>query len=176
MNLLSKIHAFFNFKGEKVEMELSKAEIKQGRVYLHPADKPSETFVVKTKSVDFMINPEEEISDEDIFVINSNKEKKPQKSTIKIPEEENSKNSPQENNHNHQTQTIFPKKRKFVVSLYPDEYELLIENINTNGYKRAEYLLACVNSAKKASFDAMYKKYTVEHKERYKLEKTGNKN
>ena len=62
-----------------------------------------------------------------------------------------------------------------MVSLYPDEYEVLIENINANGYKRAEYLLACVNSAKKASFDAMYKKYTVEHKERYKLEKTGNK-
>lgn len=175
MNLLTKIRAFFNFKGEKVEMELSKAEIKQGRVYLHPADKPSETFVVKTRSVDLIINPEEEISDEDIFVINNDKEKRTQKPTAKIPEDETS-NSPSENNHDHQIQTIFPKKRKFVVSLYPDEYEVLVENINANGYKRAEYLLACVNSAKKASFDAMYKKYTVEHKERYKLEKTGNKN
>ncbi len=175
MNLLTKIRTFFNFKGEKVEMELSKAEIKQGRVYLHPADKPSETFVVKTKSVDLIINPEEETSDENIFVIDSNKEKKPQKSTIKIPEEENSENSPQENNHKQQIQTIFPKKRKFEVSLYPDEYEVLVGNINANGYKRAEYLLACVNSAKKTSFDAMYKKYTVEHKERHKLEKTGNK-
>lgn len=175
MNLLTKIRAFFNFKGEKVEMELSKAEIKQGRVYLHPADKPSETFVVKTKSVDLIINPEEETSDENILIINSDKEKKPQKSTIKISEQEIPENSPPENSH-HQIQTIFPKKRKFVVSLYPDKYEVLIENINSNGYKRAEYLLACVNSAKKASFDAMYKKYTVEHKERCRLEKSANNN
>ena len=174
MNIISKIRAFFNFKGEKVEMELSKAEIKQGRVYLHPTDKPNETFRVRTKCVDLIINPEEEITDDNIRIISSIKEKKDKKFTPETPTEENPETLPSENKHHNQIKVLFPKKRKFVVSLYPDEYEAIIENINTTGYKRAEYLLACVNSAKKTSFDAMYKKYTAEHKERYKLEKSAN--
>lgn len=176
MSIITKIKAFFNFKGEKVEMELSKAEVKYGKIFLHPIDKPSETFVVKTKSVDLIINPEDEITSEDISIMHNEnhegqKEKKPSKK-----QEERQTNDVPENTGSGELINQFTKKRKFVVSLYPDEYEALVENINSNGYRRAEYLLACVNSAKKTSFDAMYRKYTVEHKERYKLEKSAGKN
>ena len=64
---------------------------------------------------------------------------------------------------------MFAKKR-FSVMLYADEYDMLTEQIKKHGYKRAEYFMACVTSAKKQSFDSLYKKYASNHKERQKSE------
>ena len=59
-----------------------------------------------------------------------------------------------------------PKKKIVSISLYEDEYDMLMDNINANGYQKTEYLLACVSAAKKNSLDATYRRYTEEHKER----------
>ncbi len=52
--------------------------------------------------------------------------------------------------------------------LYPDEHEKLTRLIKDNGYKKVEYILACVDSAKKTSMEANYKRYTEEREQRRK--------
>lgn len=51
-------------------------------------------------------------------------------------------------------------------SLYPDEYDMLMSKILENGYRKTEYLLACVSAAKKNSMEANYKKFTENRKDR----------
>ena len=41
MKLFSRIKAFFRYKGKDAEVEVSSAEIRQGKVYLHPVDAKS---------------------------------------------------------------------------------------------------------------------------------------
>jgi hypothetical protein len=72
--MLRKIKALFNFKGELKEMVVDHAEIKKDCVYLHPADDPDHTFRIKTESVDILINPDGEVSEDDIFMMDNKKE------------------------------------------------------------------------------------------------------
>ena len=51
-------------------------------------------------------------------------------------------------------------------SLYPEEYEMLMDNIRESGFKKTEFLLGCVFAAKKNSMEATCQKYTIEHKAR----------
>ncbi len=48
------------------------------------------------------------------------------------------------------------------------EYDMLIENIKELGYKRTEYFLACMVSAKRQSLQTTYKQYTAMHEQRKK--------
>ena len=48
--------------------------------------------------------------------------------------------------------------RKVSFTLYPDEYEMLMSSIKEKGYKKTEFLLACVTSAKKNSMESTYRK------------------
>ena len=64
------------------------------------------------------------------------------------------------------TSYFMPKKKIVSISLYEDEYDMLMDDINANGYQKTEYLLACVSAAKKKSLAATYRRYAEEHKER----------
>ena len=56
--------------------------------------------------------------------------------------------------------------------LYQEEYEMLMENIQVNGYKKTEYLLACMAAANKNSMQTAYRKCYTEHQHaEKKLEK-----
>ena len=46
------------------------------------------------------------------------------------------------------------KKKTISLSLYPDEYEMISDMITSNGFKRTEFLLACVSASKKQCFMA----------------------
>ena len=61
-----------------------------------------------------------------------------------------------------------PKMRTVSMRLYEDEYELLMEALDEKGYKKTEYLLACVVAAKKKSFESNYQKYYEERMRRRK--------
>lgn len=163
MKIINKIRAFFTFKGEKQEMELSAAEVKENGVFLHPVDDPKHTFFVKSNSVDIFINPDREISENDIFTVDKETVKKSGTNDNNMKEGETYINI-----RPLALSKFMPAKRRFSVMLYQDEYDTLIKNITENGYKKAEYFLACMTSAKKQNFDATYKKYTTEHKQRYK--------
>lgn len=46
-----------------------------------------------------------------------------------------------------------PKMHVASMRLYPDKYEFLMDSIEEKGYKKTEYLLACVAAAKKKSME-----------------------
>lgn len=174
MKLINKIKAFFTFKGEKQEMELSAAEVKSKGVFLHPVDDPAHTFFVKSSSVDIIINQNDEVLEDNITIFDRKNinglqmEQEIREGFLKELKEE----SPAEARIVPVTTTyIMPKKRRFSVLLYQDEYDELMSNISSHGYKRTEFFLACVNSVKKQSFETNYKKYTSEHQKRYKAER-----
>ena len=62
-------------------------------------------------------------------------------------------------------------KKRFSILLYEDEYEMIMNAIEENGYKKAEYLLACMTAAKKNSMESTYKKFLSERTERKKIER-----
>lgn len=67
--LLAKIVAIFNFKGKKIELDLHSAEVKQEKVFLHPTDDPDHIYCVNAKTVHMLINPEGELTEDDILVV-----------------------------------------------------------------------------------------------------------
>lgn len=69
MNIIKKIIAFFRFRGEEQAVEVTSAEIKEDIVFLHPIEDPDHTICIRTNNVGIMIDPEESIADEDIFIV-----------------------------------------------------------------------------------------------------------
>lgn len=168
MKIINKIKAFFNLNGVEQEMELSGADVKKKGVFLHPLNDPNHIFFVKSKTVDIIINRDAEICEDDIIIIDKENVKK-----NRLLDDANfdKNNSDKRSNSRSPSYTRFmPLKKRFSVMLYQDEYDTLIKNITDYGYKKAEFFLACVKAAKKQSFDATYKKYTDEHKKRYKAD------
>lgn len=168
MNILKRIRAFFTFKGEPIEMELSKAEIKNGKVFLHPSDEPTRTYCIKTNTVDILINANDQVADPDVLIKDIRNSKNPNvtekaakdggKSSSKSGKDSAITSMVQVNN-----ELDKYKKKRVSFMLYPEEYNMLMENIQSSGYKKTEYFLACVTSAKKQSMDAAYKKYLHTH-------------
>lgn len=61
-----------------------------------------------------------------------------------------------------------PKMHVVSMRLYPEEYEFLMSSIEEKGYKKTEFLLACVAAAKKKSMETNYQKYYTERMRRRK--------
>ena len=176
MKNLNKIKALFRFRGEPAELEVSKAEIRKGKVFLHPVDDPTRVVCIKSSAVDIVINPHADLRERDVQIIDLVKHKQDAVAEEKASLEKNKKQKKPEDGHaptgNGDTlerkplSCFMPKKKIVSISLYEDEYDMLMDNINANGYQKTEYLLACVSAAKKNSLDATYRRYTEEHKER----------
>lgn len=67
---------------------------------------------------------------------------------------------------------FMPKMRTVSMRLYPEEYEMLMEYLEENDYKKTEYLLACVKmGANKKGVQTAYQKYYVEHQQRRKADR-----
>jgi len=166
MKLLSKIKAFFLFQDEPAELTVSAAEIRNGKVFLHPLEDPRHVYRIKADAVDIIINPHENIREDDLVILD-----------VKEPSRRNQAESGDSNEHERKDrERSFPsrqplpyqkqKMKTVQFTLYPDEYEMLMANIKENGYKKTEFLLACVSAAKKKSMETNYLKYTQLHKER----------
>lgn len=168
MKIINKIKAFFNFKGAAQEMELSEAEVKKDGVFLRSLDDPNHIFFVKSNTVDIFINRDTEICEDDIIILDKEHDKKEHLSGDQNIDKNNL--DKRLNSRSPSYARFMPLKKRFSVMLYQDEYDMLIKNITDYGYKKAEFFLACIKAAKKQSFDATYKKYTDEHKKRYKAD------
>ena len=176
MRILNRIKALFKFRGDPAELKVSKAEIKKGKVFLHPVDDPMRVVCIKSSAVDIVINPHADIQESDVQIIDLAGQKKEAIVEEKKQFEKNKKQKKMEvddvptvSNDTLERKPLsyfMPKKKIVSISLYDDEYEMLMDNINANGYQKTEYLLACVSAAKKNSLDATYRRYTEEHKER----------
>ena len=66
MSILSKIKAFFRFKGQPTEVEVSRAEIKKDRVFLHPVDDNDHVVAIKSSDVNILISPNVDLNDGDV--------------------------------------------------------------------------------------------------------------
>lgn len=168
MKLLSKIKAFFRYRGQDAELDVSAAEIKNGRVYLHPEEDKSKVYCIRSSAVEIYISPRESISEDDVEILDT-KKKEDEAPSAPSPEKQRQERSrnlrPMPLNH------FTTKMKTMTFSMYPEEYDMLMANMKENGYKKTEFLLACVSSAKKNSMQANYQRYEVEHKERRKAER-----
>lgn len=187
MQLLKKIRAFFTVKGKQEQLDLVAAEINPNGVFLHPKDDPEYSFFVKSDSIDIFISPGTEMSEDDILMFD-NPEADVAKKNAEIfntsvdlspnsnphsphPNKNNSDTiSDSSNNHRMLNEQNPNQKKRFSVMLYPDEYQMLMKTITENGYKRHEYFMACIVSAKKQSMVATYKRYIVDHKRRKEID------
>lgn len=162
--VIRKIRAFFKIKGEEKTMQLDAAEIKNGVVFLHAENDKDHTFCIKSDNVDICINPLGEVSEEDIWVIdNETKRKTGGKGNRKR------KTSADDGPKLHPNGVAdWPQYRKKQISfyLYEDEYELLLKHLEENGYKKAEFFYACIQTAKKNSMNSVYRQVEEEHKNR----------
>ena len=181
MKIISKIMALFRYRNEDAELEVTAAEIKQGKVFLHPVDDEDHVICMKTTLVDIIINPHENISEDDIQILDvketteksSTKEQTPDK---KKEEPKTAERKPRSSRSRSRSERqpyevpplsyYMPKMKTVSFTMYEDEYDKLINGIKENGYRKTEFLLACVSAAKKNSMEATYKKYTAEHKAR----------
>lgn len=169
--LLTKIKAFFRVDNVDKEITLFEAEIRQGTAYLHPLDDRTKTYCVDAKDVDIFINSSEH-SGKVRFRLNDDlKNKRDGSSKDKKNSDKEKTGSKAERNQTNTTkqdssQSPLLQKRKLTISLYSDEYELLTDFLKSNGFKRAEYILTCINATKKNSMEAEYKKWEAERKRR----------
>ena len=167
MNIIKKIFAYFTIKSEKNQMELAAAEIRQKGAFLHPAFDPEHAFFVNFDSVDIIINPEGELTEDDINVI----DRKTITRERDVESKPNTRSTTRRKYGPFSEASYMPEKRRFSIMVYQDEYDMLMEAIVNKGYKKAEYFLACVTAAKKQSWEKEYKSFTTSHKERYKNDK-----
>lgn len=118
--------------------------------------------------MDILIDSSEDISESDIEIIDAKKHAA-QRQQERLARENAAQAS---RRHNKITLDYArPQMKKVSFTLYPDEYESLMDNIKANGYRKTEFLLACVSSAKKNSMEATYKKYITDHKARRDAER-----
>lgn len=181
MKILSKIKAFFKYRNQDAELTVSAAEVRNGRVFLHPEDDPTRIFCIKSSAVDILISPQENIREEDLEIIEVKQPERvvqevtpgaapfpPNNEPEKQPKPETHKLIPAtgQNFRRRPLSFYMPKMKTVSFKLYPEEYDMLMSSMRENGYKKTEFLLACVSSAKKNSMEATYHKYAAAHKER----------
>lgn len=181
MKIINKIKAFFTHRNEPVELDLIAAEIKEGKAFLHPRGEEGVTYLIRSDDIEITLSKGRSLTPKDILKTGP-KEKTTKNS--QQAEKEKAKQPPvQTANPNKSikpalettqtTENEFDrfKKRKFVVSLYPEEYDRIMTSMKEYGYKRADFVMACVNTASKGSMEKAHKKIVKEHGERLKEQK-----
>lgn len=181
MKIINKIKAFFTHRNEPVELDLIAAEIKEGKAFLHPRGEECVTYLIRSDDIEITLSKGRSLTPKDILKTGP-KEKTIQNSPQ--AEKEKSKKPPEQvtkfNNSvkpaletMQTTENEFDrfKKRKFVVSLYPEEYDRIMTSMKEYGYKRADFVMACVNTASKGSMEKAHKKIVKEHSEILKEQK-----
>jgi len=176
MKLRNVLKAFFFHKEEPVELDLTAAEIREGKAYLHPKDEQGVTYLVRSDNIEISLSKGFSLSPEHIVKIEpKDKRKKTDEEAKKNPLQK--KDSTRTDGNKTSSTPVADdefdkyKKRKFVVSLYPDEYDSVMASMKEYGYKRADFVLACVNSATKGTMEREHKKIVKVHNALRKEEK-----
>ena len=177
MKFLNKIKAFFCKENEPVEMDIIAAEIKEGKAFLHPKDDPKATYLIRSDDIRISLSEGRSIRDYDILSVmpktkttDDAARESANKSAQKVVGQKDLQNSEKQNSDSKHSENDIPgferyKKRVFSVSLYPDEYDSLIDSMKEYGYKRADFLLACVQTARKPSIEKAHKQIVKTHKQ-----------
>lgn len=172
MKILKRVIAFFTHEEAQVELDLAAAEIKEGRAYLHPKGEEKVTYLVKSNDISIHLNNGRSLSQKDIIKIAPKPPKEVAPPTAQPPKEKKPGTSPRKPTAPVFVQKTAPnefykyKKRIFTVSLYQEDYDALIASMKGYGYKRADFVMACVNSASKTTMERAHKKILKVNKER----------
>lgn len=168
MKFMNRIKAFFRRNDEPIELDLVSAEIRQGKAFLHTGGNDPTTYVVRANDVEIRLNKDSSLSDLDILMLKRKSSAAKEKEKENKQLEKNDIRSVEPKKASSPSGVIYAddrfKKRTFSVSVYQDEYDMLMESIKEYGYKRADFVLACVNTASKGSMEKAHKKIVKTHR------------
>lgn len=176
MKIINRIKAFFRKQDENVELDLASAEIREGRAFLHTKGDQPMTYMVRANDIEIRLNKDAVISEVDILTVKKptkEEEKKEKEKDKEIKKAENKKgntaNTPTAEKGATEPATVYDfdrfKKRKFYISVYPEEYNAIQEAMKEYGYKQTDFVLACINSASKGTMERAHKKIIKSHRE-----------
>ena len=178
MKIIKKLKALFFKDDHPVSLDLAAAEIKEGRAYLHPKEDRTITYLVKSDDIEIRLSKGKSLTDKDILVIGKRKktEKDPTTAKENTPKQEvDKKPTPKSKDPSDPGNVLFDhsrfKKKTFSVSLYPEEYDQLINTIQQSGYKRSEFILASSVSATEKRMATAQRKVAIARKELRKEER-----
>jgi hypothetical protein len=176
MNIKKILKAFFFHEEDPVELDLAAAEIREGKAFLHPKNEKGVTYLVRSEHIEITLSKGFSLSSNDVVRIepksnaqmptNPNTQKQPA-----LPTKKAAKDAPNIPSPPSEDPFEKYKKKQFSISLYPDEYEALMSHMKSYGYKRADFILACVNTATKGTMEREHKKIIKAHSELRKEEK-----
>lgn len=150
----SKIRAIFNVGGTGFAIDLKSAEVKPGKICLHPIDQDV-TYVITDSDADVLINNGEEIAEENFFIINNSNltgDKKDNTNTkVENEQKHHLKEAPLRSSHLHQTIPPYFIKKKITFTFYGDEFDWVNQTIKSSGMQRSDYLMACLQNAHRLS-------------------------
>lgn len=167
MKIINKIKAFFRKDEEDMEMDIVAAEIREGKAFLHPKDEPKATYLVRSDDIRIVMSEGRSLGRGDIIAV------MPKTSAYgdeKTDGANKKSGNARKNTHQGEDAQDAPdldrfKKKTFQVALYPEEYKQVTEILKESGYKRADFLLACIQTAKKASLEKAHKQIVKVHKQ-----------
>ena len=171
MKLRKVLKALFFHKEEPVELDLSAAEIKEGKAFLHPKGEVGVTYLVRSDDIEISLNKGLSLSPDQIVKIEPKSASKRKADQAGNQEEPLHTAEPAPRS-TRKVASISPvadnefdkyKKRKFVVSLYPDEYDSVMASMKEYGYKRSDFVLACINTATKGTMEREHRKILKVH-------------
>lgn len=164
MKLLKRITAFFLKNEEPVELDLTAAVIREGRAFLHVRGKKT-AYMVKSNDIRILLNSDQSLTEADVIAIDEpakdNKEKLPKETAGK---KKDRKTATADGNGPALDESPF-KKRTVSFSLYPDEYDALMLSLKEYGYKKADFLLACVETATPGTMERAHKRIVKNHQQ-----------
>lgn len=175
MKIIKKLKALFFKDDQPISLDLYAAEIKEGRAFLHPKDEPTLIYRVKSDDIEIRLSKGKSLTDRDIMILGKRKKKDdlpsaPKDPKVKQDSEKKQNHSSQISNGSSADLSRF-KKKTFSVSLYPEEYDILMEMIQKYGYKRSEFILASAQTATQGTMAKAQKKVVMVRKEIRKEEK-----
>ena len=176
MKIINKIKAFFRKKDEDVELDLASAEIREGKAFLHTKGPEPVTYFVRANDIEIRLNKDAVISEADILTVKKptkEEEKKEAEKENEIKKAEKKKGdaakAPTAENGAAEPATFYDfdrfKKRKFSISVYPEEFDAIQAAMKEYGYKQSDFVLACINSASKSTMERAHKKIVKTHRE-----------
>lgn len=165
MKLIKKIRAFFTRDDESVEMDIVAAEIREGKAYLHPKEDPKKTYFIRADDIKILLNEGRSILSQSIFALTKKPKDEKGKNEKAQDSAKKEQNKASKTSGGLQDDSLERFQKHTVrFSMYPEEYVLFTELLKETGYNQTEFILACIQAAKKPGIEKAHKQIVKVHK------------
>lgn len=175
MKITKKLKALFFKDDQPSSLDLAAAQIKEGRAYLYPKAEQHLTYLVRSDDIEIRLSKGKSLTDKDVMILRKRKKKEdPTDKTEELKTKQDAEKKSQKPSTTSENSTYDLsrfKKKTFSVSLYPEEYDRLIDMIQKYGYKRSEFILASAQTATQGTMAKAQQKVVMVRKEIRKEEK-----